>query len=173
MHLSRFNNDSANGIMKAVVDYFKEHYQNTRIDTYADNVVMQKQMMRNKFKKCGIIYVADGTPRIAYQWTKQKQEKESKKMERIKLAEFQILNKKEDITILDVREVDEFQAGHIEGALNAPLSSLDKGYEQLDASKRYYVICQGGMRSERACQFLETKGFDVVNVEGGMNQWKD
>lgn len=93
-------------------------------------------------------------------------------MERIKLAEFQILNKKEDITILDVREVDEFQAGHIEGALNAPLSTLDKGYEQLDASKRYYVICQGGMRSERACQFLETKGFDVVNVEGGMNQWK-
>ena len=93
-------------------------------------------------------------------------------MERIKLAEFQILNKKEDITILDVREVDEFQAGHIEGALNAPLSTLDKEYEQLDSSKRYYVICQGGMRSERACQFLETKGFDVVNVEGGMNQWK-
>ena len=94
-------------------------------------------------------------------------------MERIKLAEFQILKQKEDITILDVREGDEFQAGHIEGALNAPLSTLDKGYEQLDASKRYYVICQGGMRSERACQFLETKGFDVVNVEGGMNQWKD
>lgn len=93
-------------------------------------------------------------------------------MERIKLAEFQILNKKEDITILDVREVDEFQAGHIEGALNAPLSTLENGYEQLDSSKRYYVICQGGMRSERACQFLETKGFDVVNVEGGMNQWK-
>lgn len=93
-------------------------------------------------------------------------------MERIKPAEFQVLNQKENITILDVREVDEFQAGHIEGALNAPLSTLDKEYEQLDSSKRYYVICQGGMRSERACQFLETKGFDVVNVEGGMNQWK-
>ena len=93
-------------------------------------------------------------------------------MERIKPAEFQVLNQKEDITILDVREVDEFQAGHIEGALNAPLSTLDKEYERLDSSKRYYVICQGGMRSERACQFLETKGFDVVNVEGGMNQWK-
>ena len=94
------------------------------------------------------------------------------KMERIKPEDFQVLNQKEDITILDVREVDEFQAGHIEGALNAPLSTLDKEYEQLDSSKRYYVICQGGMRSERACQFLETKGFDVVNVEGGMNQWK-
>lgn len=93
-------------------------------------------------------------------------------MERITPAEFQALNQKENITILDVREVDEFQAGHIEGALNAPLSTLENGYEQLDSSKRYYVICQGGMRSERACQFLETKGFDVVNVEGGMNQWK-
>ena len=93
-------------------------------------------------------------------------------MERIKPAEFQVLNQKEDITILDVREVDEFQAGHIDGALNAPLSKLENGYEQLDSSKRYYVICQGGMRSERACQFLETKGFDVINVEGGMNQWQ-
>ena len=93
-------------------------------------------------------------------------------MERIKPAEFQALNQKEDITILDVREVDEFQAGHIEGALNAPLSTLDKEYEQLDSSKRYYVICQGGMRSERACQFLEAEGFDVINVEGGMNQWQ-
>ena len=96
-------------------------------------------------------------------------------MERIEPVEFQALHQKEDITILDildVREVDEFQAGHIEGALNAPLSTLENGYEQLDVSKRYYVICQGGMRSERACQFLETKGFDVVNVEGGMNQWK-
>ena len=93
-------------------------------------------------------------------------------MERIEPVAFQALHQKEGITILDVREVDEFQARHIEGALNAPLSTLENGYEQLDASKRYDVICQGGMRSERACQFLETKGFDVVNVEGGMNQWK-
>ena len=93
-------------------------------------------------------------------------------MERMKSVEFQALHQKEDLTILDVREVEEFQAEHIEGAVNAPLSTLDKGYERLDASKRYYVICQGGMRSERACQFLEAKGFDVVNVEGGMNHWQ-
>ena len=93
-------------------------------------------------------------------------------MERIKPAEFQALNKKENIKILDVREVDEFEAGHIEGAENAPLSTLEEQYNQLEADKRYYVICQGGKRSERACQFLETKSFDVVNVKGGMNQWK-
>ena len=93
-------------------------------------------------------------------------------MERITPAAFQALNKKENITILDVREVDEFQAGHIQSAVNVPLSTLEEQYNQLEADKRYYVICQGGKRSERACQFLETKGFDVVNVEGGMNQWK-
>ena len=93
-------------------------------------------------------------------------------MERIEPAAFQALHQKEDITILDVREVDEFQAGHIDGAVNVPLSTLEEQYSQLEADKQYYVICQGGKRSERACQFLETKGFDVVNVEGGMNQWK-
>lgn len=93
-------------------------------------------------------------------------------MERITPAAFQALHQKEGITILDIREVDEFQAGHIQGAVNAPLSTLEEQYSQLEAGKRYYVICQGGKRSERACQFLETKGYDVVNVEGGMNQWK-
>lgn len=93
-------------------------------------------------------------------------------MERITPAAFQALHQKEGITILDVREVDEFQAGHIQSAVNVPLSTLEEQYSQLEAGKRYYVICQGGKRSERACQFLETKGFDVVNVEGGMNQWK-
>ncbi len=93
-------------------------------------------------------------------------------MERITPAAFQALHQKEGITILDVREVDEFQEGHIQGAENAPLSTLEEQYNQLESDKRYYVICQGGKRSERACQFLETKGFDVVNVEGGMNQWK-
>ena len=63
---------SVRGIVKAVVDYCKKHYDNIRIDTHADNHVMQKQMMRNGFKECGIIYVDDGTPRIAYQWTKSK-----------------------------------------------------------------------------------------------------
>ena len=92
-------------------------------------------------------------------------------MERITPAAFQALHQKEGITILDVREVDEFQAGHIQSAVNVPLSTLEEQYNQLESDKRYYVICQGGKRSERACQFLETKGFDVVNIEGGMNQW--
>lgn len=61
---------SAKGIVRAVVDYCKEHYENIRIDTHADNRVMQKQILKNGFMKCGIVYVADGSSRIAYQWSK-------------------------------------------------------------------------------------------------------
>lgn len=61
---------SAKGIMRAVVDYCKNHYENIRIDTHADNQVMKKQILKNGFVKCGIIFVADGSSRIAYQWSK-------------------------------------------------------------------------------------------------------
>ncbi len=57
------------------------------------------------------------------------------------------------------REGEEFQAGHIEGALNALLAMLGERIRATDASKRYYVICQGGMRSNASSSW-STKGFD-------------
>ncbi|WBW50634.1 rhodanese-like domain-containing protein [Peptoniphilus equinus] len=76
------------------------------------------------------------------------------------------------IHILDVREEDEFKAGHIEGAKNAPLSRLTMLYAELDTSKAYYVICHAGVRSVQAAMFLESVGFEVVNVLEGMNGWQ-
>ena len=58
------------GIVKCASDYCKGILSNVRIDTHKNNLVMQKQIEKNGFKKCGTIYVADGTPRIAYQWTR-------------------------------------------------------------------------------------------------------
>lgn len=49
--------------------YCKNISQNIRADTHADNQIMQKLMEKNGFMKCGIIYVKNGTPRIAYHWT--------------------------------------------------------------------------------------------------------
>ncbi len=60
----------ANGIFKTAIDYCKDIADNIRIDTHCDNKIMQKLILKNDFKKCGRIYVADGTPRIAYQWSK-------------------------------------------------------------------------------------------------------
>ena len=93
-------------------------------------------------------------------------------MKKIAANEFKELYQTSEITVLDVREKGEFQEGHIANAKNYPLSSLEQEYTTLNPEQKYYVICQGGMRSARACEFLEAKGFDVTNVEGGMNQWK-
>ncbi|RRA53346.1 rhodanese-like domain-containing protein, partial [Streptococcus agalactiae] len=44
--------------------------------------------------------------------------------------------------------------------------------EQLDKNKEYYLVCQRGGRSIRACQFLELKGYKVINVDGGTEAWR-
>ena len=57
------------GVFECIIDYCKGKYDNIRIDTHNDNKVMQHLIEKNGFHKCGTIYVFDGTPRIAYQWT--------------------------------------------------------------------------------------------------------
>lgn len=58
------------GIFKSAIDYCKGICDNIRIDTHKSNIIMQKLIEKNGFEKCGIVYVRDGSPRIAYQWTR-------------------------------------------------------------------------------------------------------
>ncbi len=60
----------SHGIFKTALDYCKNLTDNIRIDTHQNNLIMQKLIEKNGFVKCGIIYVSDGTPRIAYQWSR-------------------------------------------------------------------------------------------------------
>ena len=48
---------------------------------------------------------------------------------------------------------------------------FQQGYKELKPNHEYHVICQGGVRSASACQFLSAQGLTVTNVEGGMNAW--
>ena len=89
-------------------------------------------------------------------------------MKEITFNDFYQLYQKESLTVLDVREVEEFEALHLEGAHNLPLSQLADIYDQLDKDHLHYVICKSGMRSARACQFLSEQGYEVINVQGGM-----
>ena len=77
----------------------------------------------------------------------------------------------EKLTILDVRETHEYAVGHIPSAENFPLSTLGTDFSKLDKDQKYYVICQAGGRSAKAYDFLDAQGFNVINVEGGMNNW--
>ena len=89
----------------------------------------------------------------------------------ISMADFYEKYQNENLDLIDVREVHEFQAGHAPGAKNLPLSTLEQGYKELTSDQEYYIICQGGGRSASACQFLKAQGLAVTNVEGGMNVW--
>ena len=90
-------------------------------------------------------------------------------MKEISFDEFYNLYQTEQLSLVDVREVEEFETLHLEGARNFPLSQLADTYKQLEKDQLYYVICKSGMRSARACQFLEEQGYEVINVQGGMD----
>ena len=89
----------------------------------------------------------------------------------ISMADFYEKYQNEHLDFIDVREAHEFQAGHAPGAKNLPLSTLEQSYKELHPDHEYHIICQGGVRSASACQFLSAQGFSVTNVEGGMNAW--
>jgi rhodanese-related sulfurtransferase len=73
--------------------------------------------------------------------------------------------------LLDVREVDEWQAGHAPDAQFIPLGELAQRTGELARDRRIVAICRLGGRSERATQFLLAQGFDAVNLTGGMRAW--
>ena len=73
--------------------------------------------------------------------------------------------------VVDVREYDEYVAGHVAGAIHAPLSALPDHLDAFATDSTTYVICQAGGRSMRACEYLADLGRDVVNVAGGTGAW--
>ena len=77
-----------------------------------------------------------------------------------------------DAVLLDVRERDEWDAGHVDGAVWIPLSEVPG---RLDGAARvrtrWYIICRSGNRSGRCAMWLNGQGVDSVNVAGGMQAW--
>ncbi|MEU8679649.1 rhodanese-like domain-containing protein [Streptomyces sp. NPDC048560] len=73
--------------------------------------------------------------------------------------------------VIDVREFDEYVAGHVPGALSLPLSALDAALGELPADWPVYVICASGNRSAWAAEHLASSAVDAVSVVGGTAGW--
>jgi rhodanese-related sulfurtransferase len=77
-----------------------------------------------------------------------------------------------EIGVLDVREPDEWQAGHIPGARWIPLGDLDVRFGELDQTREWVCVCHLGQRSALAAGLLAEEGFRAANLAGGMAAWE-
>lgn len=81
------------------------------------------------------------------------------------------LQRGERLHILDVREPEEWESGHIKDAKHIPLGFIGERHKELDSGLETIVVCRSGNRSGLACELLESLGYKVVNMTGGMSQW--
>ena len=74
--------------------------------------------------------------------------------------------------LIDIREVFEYESGHIPQAKNVPMGNLLQQPEKyLDQNTEYKLICQTGVRSARTCAQLSDQGYQIVNVQGGTSAY--
>ncbi|MCU1502934.1 MAG: hypothetical protein JWM12_2288 [Ilumatobacteraceae bacterium] len=73
--------------------------------------------------------------------------------------------------LYDVREPDEYTAGHVPGAVLIPLGTVAGRVDEFRGDGLTYVICKSGGRSMKACEILADEGLEVVNVAGGTMGW--
>jgi rhodanese-related sulfurtransferase len=78
-----------------------------------------------------------------------------------------------DLEIVDVREPEEWSAGHIDGARNIPLAELAHRADELGKGRTIMTVCRTGSRSGRAIQLLRSLDVDADHLEGGLKAWSD
>ncbi|HEB58036.1 MAG TPA: rhodanese-like domain-containing protein [Gammaproteobacteria bacterium] len=86
----------------------------------------------------------------------------------------QLINR-EDALVLDVREDNEYQGGHIVNSVHIPLSLIDKRMGELEKYRGRPIIvgCRSGSRSGHVCSLLSKQGFEnVYNLGGGVMAWE-
>lgn len=76
-----------------------------------------------------------------------------------------------DLFLLDVRESNEFADWNIEGSQNIPLGNLSKSLDQIPCNKKVIAICPHGNRSKIAKFIMQSYGYDVQSLEGGLKAW--
>ncbi|MFI7413464.1 rhodanese-like domain-containing protein [Streptomyces sp. NPDC049627] len=73
--------------------------------------------------------------------------------------------------VVDVREPDEYEAGHVPGARLIPLRTVPVRCDALPTGRPVYVICAGGNRSKTAADWMTARGVDAYSVAGGILAW--
>lgn len=91
----------------------------------------------------------------------------------IDIGEFKSYIGKDDVQIVDVRGESEYKAGHVKGADNVFVGTLEKNLDKIDKNKEVVIHCQSGDRSAIAQSLLAKNGIAVKNYPAGMKEWKE
>ena len=83
------------------------------------------------------------------------------------LEDMDKISKDKSAVLLDVRTVDEFSRGHMDGFKNIPVDELRERINEVEKGKPVYLICQSGLRSYIASRILEGNGYETYNFSGG------
>jgi hydroxyacylglutathione hydrolase len=90
----------------------------------------------------------------------------------IEIEEFKTYLNREDVQVVDLRGVAEYNAGHIEGAVNVFIGTLPTNLGKISRDKQVVIHCQGGDRAAIGYSILAKNGFkNVKNYSGGINDW--
>ena len=73
--------------------------------------------------------------------------------------------------VIDVRQPEEYVNGHVAGAELIPMADVVARLDEIPTDQPVYVICQSGVRSLKAVQFLRAQGYDATSVAGGTKAW--
>lgn len=82
-----------------------------------------------------------------------------------------VSKRRSELHLLDVREQDEWDAGHIEGAQHIPLGELGARLAEVPKEQVVLAVCRSGSRSDRAAKGLRQRGFEAENLDGGVTAW--
>lgn len=83
----------------------------------------------------------------------------------------QMIDQRESFQLLDVREDEELEIAKLEPHIQIPLGELMTNYATLQKNLPTVIMCHRGGRSMLACKFLQEKGFQVLNLSGGIDAW--
>ena len=84
----------------------------------------------------------------------------------------EVYERRDEFTILDVREWYEWVAGTVAGALHIPIRQVSERLNEIPKAERIVVVCQIGQRSDLVAEFLRQRGYDAHNLEGGLEAWR-
>lgn len=84
-----------------------------------------------------------------------------------------VIERLDDLQIVDVRDPDEWDAGHIDDADHIPMDQVEQRLDEIDEDTPVVAVCRSGARSGEVAEDLQARGYDAENLEGGMEAWRD